>query len=796
MNHSYFDKMKNGTITSILIISILLSVSEFSYCQSHIISGTVYNGITGKPISGMKVEIDNVKTTAQTNKKGQYTLQVPDTMKNLTFVDFPKMEIMELKTVHENEINIYLINANLNEISIEDLLKVKVVTAGKQEQQISDIPASVVVITREEIMRYGYSTLDELLAHILGVYVQDSYHPMGKISIGMRGYTTSGGGNDNIVILVNGVNQVEGVYNQYLLPKIALAVELIDRIEVIKGPMSVIYGSGAFYGAINIITNDPQKNATNIIQESYGSENTNKIVLKVVKSGTDYSLVFNASTYSTDGIDKPYSDMMTVPSDITQYGLPLNATTAGMFKDKRTYFNLSGNFSDFKIDIGFTEYEKGALLNAPSINYSSIIMNSPNVMILYEKYLSDKIKINAKLSYLGQSSLASYSIMQANSYITFGYNSQAYEIELNAFINPIPDLNITTGLFQRNLFYATNPFEGEAAWGPTAARSITKLSDNSNMINNAFFVQTDYAFNQYIKIVAGARLEQMMPFQYEASFGAPTVSAGRQIFKDKYNDNTIHFIPRIAVLFAPADGQVIKLLYGEAFKQPPLGELSDNLAYSGEYNFPKLNPERISTFELNYLMTIEQKFVTNLSVFRNELQDLISRTNFILNDGGIGAYTSNEGHIITYGAELEFKLRPNNNLELDISASYQKSENKQAGFTDMPLSQSPELLGYLNAAYIFSHNISIAFIGNYVSAQYADYDIDKNFYGQKVDGYFSIGGNLRFTDVFIKGLYAAFSCKNMLDQEIHYPVVSSSAFADKGILAPGRTFSVLLGYKF
>ena len=70
-------------------------------------------------------------------------------------------------------------------------------------------------------------------------------------SYGVRGFWSKGW-NDNVIIMVNGVDQISDYFNDYPLTTIAVPVEAIDKIEVVRGPMSVIYGSGAFFGAINI----------------------------------------------------------------------------------------------------------------------------------------------------------------------------------------------------------------------------------------------------------------------------------------------------------------------------------------------------------------------------------------------------------------------------------------------------------------------------------------------------------------------------------------------------------------
>lgn len=149
--------------------------------------------------------------------------------------------LLYIQTAGKSQDTDSLMLSQIFDLSLNDLAAIKVQAAGKRTK-IESIPASVVIITRQDIQKFGYTTLKEVLNQVPGLYLWDDYHVRGRINIGVRGYTSS----DNIIILVNGINQVEGVYNEYLLTKVAVPVEAIDRIEVIRGPMSVLYGSGAF----------------------------------------------------------------------------------------------------------------------------------------------------------------------------------------------------------------------------------------------------------------------------------------------------------------------------------------------------------------------------------------------------------------------------------------------------------------------------------------------------------------------------------------------------------------------
>lgn len=135
---------------------------------------------------------------------------------------------------------------DLSQLSLEDLLNVQITTASRTEENAEDVPASVVVIGRNDIEKYGYRTLSEVLQNIPGIYGIEHYYREG-VALGMRGFW-SGITNKHIMILVDGIPQRNDYMGTHALPDIAVPVEAIERIEVVRGAMSMMYGSGAFFG--------------------------------------------------------------------------------------------------------------------------------------------------------------------------------------------------------------------------------------------------------------------------------------------------------------------------------------------------------------------------------------------------------------------------------------------------------------------------------------------------------------------------------------------------------------------
>jgi iron complex outermembrane receptor protein len=126
--------------------------------------------------------------------------------------------------------------------------------ASKYEQKVSEAPANITIITAEEIRKYGHRTLADVLQSVPGLYTtyDRNYH-----YIGVRGFRQPGDYDTRILILINGHrindNVNDSVSSGTTFP---LDVDLIEKVEVIRGPGSSLYGGNALLAVINVITKD------------------------------------------------------------------------------------------------------------------------------------------------------------------------------------------------------------------------------------------------------------------------------------------------------------------------------------------------------------------------------------------------------------------------------------------------------------------------------------------------------------------------------------------------------------
>ncbi len=140
----------------------------------------------------------------------------------------------------------------LDQLSLEDLLNVPIVTATKTAVKLSDVPAASSVITRQDILRYGYRTLAEALARIPEAYTHYEGH---NFNTDFRGFFANNVARRTLY-LVNGHRVNDRFHFGDFYPDVIGDLQDVEQIEVIRGPGAALYGSVALLGVVNIITRD------------------------------------------------------------------------------------------------------------------------------------------------------------------------------------------------------------------------------------------------------------------------------------------------------------------------------------------------------------------------------------------------------------------------------------------------------------------------------------------------------------------------------------------------------------
>ncbi len=143
----------------------------------------------------------------------------------------------------------------LSDLDLVRLLNVEVSTATKTSESIEEAPAVITVVTREDIRRWGYQTVAEVLQHTVGFYLVDDHMIP---NAGVRGMTGGLGAESGVVkVMIDGRSVAYRTTSGNWLGVELVPLSSVDQIEIIRGPASALYGADAFLGVVNIITASP-----------------------------------------------------------------------------------------------------------------------------------------------------------------------------------------------------------------------------------------------------------------------------------------------------------------------------------------------------------------------------------------------------------------------------------------------------------------------------------------------------------------------------------------------------------
>ena len=648
--------------------------------------------------------------------------------------------------------------------SLDELMGLEISSASKRPETVADIPASVTIITRRDLERMGYASLDEVLRNVPGLYLLDNYEDQ---LIGVRGGI--GGG---IQFLVNGVPRHPTRIKGLSVPersRLNIPVQSIDRIEVVRGPMSVIYGDNAFLGSINIITN--QVAATpNLASVSYGNNGARQAFARLRREFDHGFVVLNGGYDANDGPDGRFADLMS-SAQLARLDPRMHDDLGGDIDHANYSLDLSGNYRDISLDLQYSRMNYGAyLLTPPFDDGNRIDLSSLHAALGYQREVADGLRLATQVIYSSEQYNGKFDFILPQVDANQDQDSRRLDIEMDLDWSPSATINLIGGYRHRRLFNIHNNAQLKRI-------GVTVDQDSGDVSRNDLFVQADYRPIDALKLVAGVRWSHAASYQVSRS-NSPPESPEMEF------PSQSAWTPRLGAIWSVNERHRLKLLYGEARQDNQQVEVA--------------KPEEIATWEANWLSRFDHGTL-QLGLFQNRTDHLLRKTQFL--DPASGQYRKrldNSGRLRTRGVELIARLRPLRGLDWSFSASWQNSDDLEnsgiaPGYSPHWLLKSQ--LSYRRADW--TGGLSF----NYVSSMQADWQwVDSDQpgvsarIGDDADAYLLVDANLRY-DFPGRGPYANLHIGNLLDSDIRYPANELVDFRH-GAPGPGRQALLTLGWKF
>ena len=253
--------------------------------------------------------------------------------------------------------------ADMADLPLEQLMQLQVTTASRYAQTALEAPATVSVVTADDIRLFGYRNLSEVLGSMRGLHVSydRTYHYLGT-----RGFATPGDYNTRVLLLVNGVRFNDNLYDQATIgTDFPIDLDLVDRVEFVPGPGSAVYGANAFFGVINVITRNGRQLAGPQVSAEAGSHGSAKLRFSlgtVDAHGGDWLIAVTRAT--TRGADQYYPSYDTPSTH--------NGVAQGLDFDRSTQLFARMHQNGLTLTLAHGERNKGM----PTAAYSQVF-NDP-----------------------------------------------------------------------------------------------------------------------------------------------------------------------------------------------------------------------------------------------------------------------------------------------------------------------------------------------------------------------------------------------------------------------------------
>lgn len=632
---------------------------------------------------------------------------------------------------------------DLTGMSIEDLTQVQLSTASRHLEDPRKAPTAVTVITAEEIRLYGWRTLADLLGSITSFYTA---YDRSYAYVGVRGFLQSGDYNARILLLIDGHRINDNVFDSALMgTEFPLDMDLIDRVEVARGPGSSLFGTNAELAVVNVFTRQPDHQASAEVTSGADSFSGRTGEVRASVRTARLATLVSGSMYRSNGAYRLF---------FPEYDSPGTGNGIATNLDGDRYDHAFGMIrrGRFRLEGLFGTRDK----IVPNASYQTIFADPGNrtmdtvgyVDAGYSHDFSSRLQLDVRAYYDGYRFWGSYPYT--------GADATSRTVQINDAMADTVGLEVVVGerlgrhrmvvggtdehsfrINQRNYYVGQPPF----------------LNDRRTLDHAAGFGEVELNPSARFSFNLGGRI-------------------------DWYNLYGTALSPRLAAMFFPTGSTSAKYIFSHAFRAPdPYDEF-----YVDEVDITatskSLRPENINSHTVLLEHTFNGKVRMAASGFWNDLNNIIKEQQ----DSSGNTHFANETGDTGRGGELELIAKYPSGWRVRTSYTYEQTRQKQWGTTVM---NSPSHLAKLNAAAPIP---TLGFLGTellFTGPQ-------PNFMGQRIGSSFLVNATLS-SRPFAHGFELSASGYNLFDRRWATP--TGPEVAAPATVQDGRTLRVRLTYR-
>lgn len=767
-----------------ILIIILLFPVIYSYAQQNI-TGKIFDSDTKETIQYANIALDSKGTASDENgfftlkhiSEGKHTIKISCVgYQNLT------QEIVVNKQ-SDNHFEFLLIPKTYMSEEV-------IVTATKTENYIQDIPVRVNLVSSRQIESLPAQTTDELLNYVPGINISRSFGIFSHhANVTMRGL--NGQEQGRVLVMIDGIptNKSDGGSVNWNM----LNSDQIERIEVVKGPGSSLYGGNAMGGAINIITKKPTESFQGKVSADYGTYNTMRGQLFLagkVNPDSDKGLYWNFSSYyrQSDGyITASEADQLANPyiveSDLQEWEA---SAKLGYDINKNNNFELSVLYYDDDRATGEKVYQ-------PEGNN-----REHDTYHIRANYSGSKNKLNWKVSmfYLNEDykrisewikdDYTFYKVL-SNRVDLGALSTLSYNLEKQTFTGGI---DLKQGSVDAKDEYYTS----------------TDIVYNRGKMNTlGLFIQDEVRlFNDQLKIIAGLRYDYANFFDGGFEIEDPT---SETTFMLSYHDENLEedswsaLSPKVSVQYEFTNDYRVYANYARGFRPAVLDDMCRSGRIRGGFKVsdPGLQPEYLNNFEVGGDARFFDRLRTSVSAYYSLGNDFM----YYVNTGDSIEFSygprpiikaSNISQVEIYGAELEVNYWLNENIIVNANYAYAHSQvtDYEPLSTEDPVDLTNKYLSdvpnHMAAASVQWNNkfVNAGLNAKYMGKRWVNdtNQFDEIVQDDQYDAYTTVDLKLSKT---IHKVFVNLTIQNILDAKF---------YDSKGAVNPGRFVTLELGTRF